>query len=66
MNPRENRDSPPYELKWQVCRECRRIQSCVVLRGWYVCRKCLEEQDREFCERRALEMEEKWRRERGG
>jgi len=51
--PRSHKDSPVHELIWHTCRECRIIQNCVVVRGWYVCRICLEKIDEEFCRRRA-------------
>lgn len=52
-----HRESPAFETKHDVCRECRHIQPCVVMRGWCVCYGCLSQIDRLFCEWRAQDGE---------
>lgn len=53
---RSHKDSPKHELVWHVCRECHHIQHCVVLRGWNVCRTCIERIDKDFCSKRCDEL----------
>lgn len=50
-----HRESPEYALQHSVCRECKVIQPCAVIRGWTVCRNCLEQIDHAFCSARAGE-----------
>jgi len=57
----EHRTSPEYEIEWSVCRECRNIQQCAVIRGWKVCRSCIEKIDMEFCSKRAQKLDEEFR-----
>lgn len=61
---RAHKDSPKIETTWDVCRECHHIQNCVILRGWKVCHLCLEEIDREYCEKRAAALHLKFVDER--
>ena len=56
-----HRESPAFELKWDVCRECRHIQQVTVIRGWHVCRGCLEQMDQLFTSIRATAQEEGFR-----
>ncbi len=42
-----------FTIKWHVCRECRGIGQVTDMRGWWVCRTCLETIDREWTANRA-------------